>query len=46
LDFVLETINVEQMIHLAMKEEGTSNNNSFVNVAINNQQWLKKNQKL
>ncbi len=42
MDFVLEAINVDQMIHLAMKEEGTSNNNSFVNVAINNQQWLKK----
>jgi hypothetical protein len=36
LDFVLEAINVEQMIYLAMKEEGIGNNNSCVNVAINN----------
>jgi hypothetical protein len=46
LDFVLEAINVEEMIHLAMKEEGISNNNSCVNVAINNKQLLKKNDKL
>jgi hypothetical protein len=36
LDFVLEAI------HLAMKEEGNGNNNSCVNVAINNKQSLKK----
>jgi hypothetical protein len=29
-----------------MKEEGTNNNNFCINVAINNQQWLKKNHKL
>jgi hypothetical protein len=46
LDFVLEAINVEQMIHLAMKEEGICNNDFCVNVAINNQQSLKKNDKL
>jgi hypothetical protein len=42
LDFVLEAINAKQMIHLAMKEGGTGNNNSCVNVAVNNQQSLKK----
>ncbi len=45
MDFVLEAINVEQMIHLAMKEEGTGNNNSCVDVAINNRQSLIKNDK-
>jgi hypothetical protein len=30
LDFALEAINVEQMTHLAIKEEGTSNNDFCV----------------
>jgi hypothetical protein len=45
LDFVLQVINVEQILHLATKDEGYGDKNACVDVVVD-KQALEKNDKL